>query len=185
MLGGAEFYLFPSLWDNKYCEFLSNVNYSYTNAKINFVDAFYATWHGMRSIYIQYCNFEGVNLSNNKFNNELFELYLSNISDTNICLKNTGKICITDSIVSNVDLSWVSVNLEDMFDSDNCFSLDSNYYNTGLKISGNIEKLDRYEKNIFIKYINNGRLSGCYVNGKLVIFPVEEKISKLARRITK
>lgn len=179
----AEFYLLSSLWDKKYSKFLSNVNYSYTNAKINFADAFYVTYHGLRSIYIQHCNFEGVDLSNTKFDNELFELYLSNISNTNICLKNTKKIVFTDSNVSNIDLSFIKVNLDDMFDEDKCFKLDStNFYNTGLQITCNEDSLEKYQKSKFIKCVNSGKLQGCYLNGQLINSAMEEQISKLVRK---
>lgn len=179
----AEFYMLPGLWDEKYKKYLSNINYSYTNAKIDLTDAFYATWHGMRSIFIQYCNFEGVDLSSTKFNNDLFELDSSNVSNTNICLKNAGKIFFSDSNVSNIDLSWINVNLEDMFDTDNCFTLDTNYYNTGLKIVGSEDNLDKYEESLFIEFCNNGKLHGCYFNGKIIYSSVEEQISKLVRKL--
>lgn len=182
----GEFYLLPSLWDDKYKKVLSNVDYSYTNANINFLDAFYATHNRYRSIYLQFCNFEGVDLSNNKFNNVLFELYLSNIANTNLCLKDAEKINFTDSIVSNIDLSWITVNLNDMFDENNGFKFDSTcFYNTRIQISGNVDNLDKYEKSIFIKFVNSGKLNGCYVNGKLINSSVEEQISKLVRKLTK
>ena len=183
----TEFYLSPSLY-TKYLGFTSNVDYSDTNANISFIDSFHSMRRGYHNIYIQNCNFEGVDLSNNKFNNSLVEFYRCNFANTNLNLSDAITVSFGENNLSNIDLSWLDIDLDEFASYETGSGvelLESNYYNTGLKINGNINDLDRECKDMYYKAIKEGRIVGCYINGELITSPVEKQISKLVRKLTK
>lgn len=183
----TEFYLNPSLYA-KYLSFISNVDYSYTNANINFLDSFHSMRRGYHDIYIQDCNFEGVDLSNNKFNESFVEFYRCNFANTNLNLSDALTVSFGENNLSNIDLSWLDVDLDEFASYETGSGvelLDSNYYNTRLKINGNINDLDRHCKDIYYEAIKEGRIVGCYINGELITSPVEEQISKLVKKLSR
>lgn len=147
------------------------INYSYTNAVIDFSKSFdfiNKAYRGNKPVIsITNCSLAGVDLSNNNCDEYGFSLWNCNLSNSGI------KICNIYSIdkcnFENVNLTDVSFNLEELLDEygeyDISFSL---FCDSGLNINGNINDLNINQKFVLFDAIREGRLNGCYFNGKLI-----------------
>ena len=153
-------------------DFNSIVDYSYTNANIDFslsFDARDGMEYGRKVMYIINCNFAGVDLSNNDIMDTM--IIRSNISNTNINLKN-AKLHCNNSNLTNVSLANHNINIKDFITEDSYGIVSicggSIFLNTKLNIVGNIDDLSEKIKKFLYDYIRNGKLNGCYLNGRLI-----------------
>lgn len=153
-------------------DFNSIVDYSYTNANIDFSSSFDARdgmEYGRKVMYIINCNFSGVDLSNNDIMDTM--IIRSNISNTNINLKNSKLYC-HNSNLTNVSLVNHNIDINDFLTEDSYGKInicgESIFLNTKLNIVGNIDSLSEKMKNFLYDYIRNGKLNGCYLNGQLI-----------------
>lgn len=153
-------------------DFDSIVDYSCTNANIDFsssFDARDAIEYGRKVMYIINCNFAGVDLSNNDIVDTM--IIRSNISNTNINLKNAKLYC-HNSNLTNVSLVNHNININDFLTEDSNGKInicgESIFLNTELNIVGNIDSLSASQKIFLYDYIRKGKLNGCYLNGQLI-----------------
>ena len=147
------------------------VDYSYTNANIDFSSSFEAKQYkeGKKNVmYINNCNFAGVDLSNNDIRDA--QIYSSNISQTKLNLENAVLYC-GDTNFTGINLSHYNINI-DTFLSDEGGNIQlgeaGNFSNTKLNFVGDIDSLSLDKKRVFCSYIRNGQLNGCLLNGKLM-----------------
>ena len=158
----------------------AKVNYSNTNAKIDFSES-WESRHG--SFDIICCDFSGVDLSNNDMS-KVGSIYNSDLSNTKILL--TPEILgdlkrerFGEVNFSGVDLSKFTFNLQDLVSGfGRCIFDDRcDLSNTGLKLEVQPDDMDTiYKKDSFKKMLANEYLNGCYVNG-IKILSLEEKKS--------
>ena len=148
------------------------VNYSYTNANIDFSKSFENKKTGR--INLLFCNFSGLDLSKNDMS-KIKGIYDCDLADTKISLlpemfDDKKDIVISGTCLKNIDLSNFSCDAIDMLNERGPFRFHCDFTNTGLNVSLNPNLKDTFrndlEKNAFRYMISN--LSGCYVNGKLI-----------------
>lgn len=156
------------------------VDYSMTNAKIDFSKSFEFKKTG--GICLLFCNFDGVNLSNND---------MSKIKYVHTCdLSNTGILLTPDMFVDkglrfgdtyleNVDLSKFTIDAIDLIYGRNIFDRDCYFTNTRLNVTLNSSADEWHNeksvssKNRFKDVVT--RLVGCYINGKKVLSSEEKQ----------
>ena len=157
-----------------YLELDSRVDYSYTNANIDFSKSFEFKKTG--KIKLLFCNFNGVNLSKNDMS-KIGSVYNCDLADTGITLSpemfaNKRGSAIGSTCLKNIDLSKFSVSAIDLINDRYILQGDCDFTNTGLNISVNpTEEEWNTEENKWLKNEFNEmmtRLCGCYINGKLV-----------------
>lgn len=165
----GKMYFKPNI-EEKYSKELSDINYSYTNAKIDFAKSYdMFSRPGKRGLFISDCNFEGLDLSNNNFDNLDVSFSHTNLKNAKINLKKAKSISIDSSNFEGIDLSWINVDLEEFICGTGKISLlDSNFSYTGLKIYGDINSLSYKFLNMFNEAIKANCLLGCYINGILI-----------------
>lgn len=147
------------------------VNYSYTNANIDFSKSFEYKKTGR--INLLFCNFSGLDLSKNDMS-KIKSIYNCDLADTKISLlpemfDDKKDIEISGTCLKNIDLSKFSCDATDMVYETAPFHFDCDFTNTGLNVSLNPnlnEQEEDWVKDEFGNMISN--LSGCYVNGKLI-----------------
>lgn len=174
------------------------VNYSETNAKIDFKKSFEYKKKGR--INIMFCNFSYVDLSNNTLDgtSNLFEC---NLSNTNIKFdisqaKSFGQFMCCD--LTNIDLRNFSCDLFQYSDERSIFD-DCILTNTGANFTFDLNS-DYLEKRKNFNnypspetYVESGRwkedicnvlpyITGCYINGKKVLSSEEVKELKEQKR---
>lgn len=202
---GYMLYYEKQIIDKEFCDlieakyFLRNndmVDYSYTNAKIDFSKSWEAR-HG--EIRIASCNFAGVDLSNNNGIRNIEEIYICDLSNTKLKLtldnfskeNKNGDSIISRTNLSSVDLSEITQDAISMIDCgdynggvggivDDLCDLSNTGFNVILnpkvfkeqtihrsKDDGSVLTQNMLEE-IFSRMIESGRLDGCYINGKLI-----------------
>ena len=164
-----KMYFKPDL-ENKYAKKLSNIDYSYTNARIDFSKSYdVLSRPNDKRIHVTDCNFEGVDLSHNKFGKLHVSFCNSNLKKTKIILKEVKSLSITCSNFEGVDLSFLSVDLEKMLAGYASVALDgSNFAYSGLRIRGDLDSLYCGYLTSFNKAVKSNCLVGCYLNGNLI-----------------
>ena len=157
----------PDILDNK-------VDYSYTNANIDFSKSFEFKKTG--KIKLLFCDFSGVDLSKNDMS-KIGSVFYCDLADTGIMLSpemfaNKRGSVFGSTCLKNVDLSKFSVSAIDLMRDKYILQGDCDFTNTGLNVSVNPTAEEwnndenKWVKNEFNKMMT--RLCGCYVNGKLV-----------------
>ncbi len=152
------------------------VDYSNTNAKIDFNKASRIGIADDEKTGILGVNFSGVDFSNLDINDFEF-VWQSDLSNTNInfsCLDSRKETFLSFTSLENVDLSKITVDITVFWGDDIPFN-DCNLKNTKLNIvckpdelkSQFIEDIPCYLGEIS-KLIKEGKLDGCYINGKLI-----------------
>lgn len=147
------------------------VNYSYTNANIDFSKSF--EYKKIGRIRLLFCNFSGIDLSKNDMS-KTKSIYNCDLADTKISLlpemfADKKDVEFGGTCLKNIDLSNFSCDAIDMISETSPFHFDCDFTNTGLNVSVNPnfnEQEESYEKEELRYMISN--LSGCYVNGKLI-----------------
>lgn len=165
----------------------SKIDYSHTNANIDFSKSF--EFKKIGKVYLLYCDFNGVDLSKNDMSN--LECYECDLANTKIKLSpemfdNDRYSSINYTNLKNIDLSKFSVDFIDLI-GDKCF-FDSNcdFSNTGLNVSLNLymdeKDADRREglKENLKDLMHN--LCGCYIDGKLVHTEQERRTIALDKK---
>lgn len=165
----------------------SKIDYSHTNANIDFSKSF--EFKKIGKVYLLYCDFNGVDLSKNDMSN--LECYECNLANTKIKLSpemfdNDRYSSINYTNLKNIDLSKFSVDFIDLI-GDKCF-FDSNcdFSNTGLNVSLNLymdeKDADRRKdlKENLKDLMHN--LCGCYIDGKLVHTEEERRTIALDKK---
>lgn len=143
------------------------IDYSYTNANIDFVNGYRVG----NDIKIEFCNFLGLDLSNNNFCDMRLFINESILRDTRINLKKSKSLSCIGSDFTNVDLSWYTIKITDLWEK---FYL-STFTNTGLNIILNLGELDDFNNEVdnfksrFFSYLKKGIFDGCYINDKFII----------------
>lgn len=158
------------------------VNYSHTNAKIDFS----RSWEAKHDHFeICCCDFSGVDLSHNSMFGLEFVCY-SDLSDTGIILTQDmfkGKSRVfAKTKLSNVDLSGFTVNVKDIVDEfQYLFDIDCDLSNSSIHITVD-SKEDLSDssgskrlKTRFHDMLAFGYLNGCYINDKKVLSPEEQQ----------
>jgi len=152
----------------------SKVDYSYTNANIDFSKSFEFKKTG--EIKLLFCNFSGVDLSKNDMS-KIGSIFDCDLADTGIMLSpeifaNKRVPAFGSTCLKNVDLSKFSVSAFDLLRDRYFLQGDCDFTNTGLNVSVNPTAEEwNNEENKWVKKDFNElmtRLCGCYVNGKLV-----------------
>lgn len=151
----------------------SKVDYSYTNANIDFSKSFEFKKTG--KIKLLFCNFSGVDLSKNDMS-KIGGVFHCDLADTGIMLSpemfaNKRGYAFGSTFLKNVDLSKFSVSAIDLMCDNYILQGDCDFTNTGLNVSVNPtakewNNEEKWVKNEFNEMMT--RLCGCYVNGKLV-----------------
>lgn len=157
------------------------VNYSNTNAKIDFTKSF--EYKQLGKIKISECNFSGVDLSKNDMS-KLGFVADSDLSNTKMVLSpemfpDFDWAIFSEVNLSNVDFSKFTINGNDLLNDDLTYIMDPrcNLANTGINIVLNVEEINsdtefgnssEDKKKMFKQMLHNGYLVGCYVNGKKV-----------------
>lgn len=165
----------------------SKIDYSHTNANIDFSKSF--EFKKIGKVYLLYCDFNGVDLSKNDMSN--LECYECDLANTKIKLSpemfdNDRYSSINYTNLKNIDLSKFSVDFIDLI-GDKCF-FDSNcdFSNTGLNVSLNLymdeKDADRRKdlKENLKDLMHN--LCGCYIDGKLVHTEEERRTIALDKK---
>lgn len=165
----------------------SKIDYSHTNANIDFSKSF--EFKKIGKVYLLYCDFNGVDLSKNDMSN--LECYECDLANTKIKLSpemfdNNRYSSINYTSLKNIDLSKFSVDFIDLI-GDKCF-FDSNcdFSNTGLNVSLNLymdeKDADRRKdlKENLKDLMHN--LCGCYIDGKLVHTEEERRTIALDKK---
>lgn len=155
-----------------------------TNVKIDFSKSF-ETQHG-EDIVLKNINLEGIDLSAAHIE-EISTLVSSNLSSTGIVASPNEFPTCHSCDLSNNDLSALSIPMEDVLESgfsDICLT-ESDISNTGLKIIYDITsyKSKNIKKDIKA-LLESGRIYGCYINDRLVLYPQNrEELQAKAKKI--
>ena len=157
------------------------IDFSMTNANIDFSKSFEFKKKG--KINILFCDFEGVDLSNNDMS-KIGSIFFSNLADTNITLTpkmfaNRKSSKIGTTCLRNIDLSKFSYDALDLIRSTRVFEGDCDFTNTGLNVTidPSAEEWHGSEAEMLKKDLGllTSGLSGCYINGKKIVSNEEKK----------
>jgi len=164
------------------------VNYSNTNAKIDFSKA----WKGTKKYFnIIDCDFSGVDLSNNDMS-MVGCIFNSNLANTGIIIPPELKgVSFGNVDFSGVDLSKWTINGKILFlDLVGCvFDNECNLSNTRINIIINPDEMidetpqnKYFLKTAFKEMLDEGLLVGCYINGKLISSMEEKQVAAQEKR---
>lgn len=156
------------------------VDFSFTNANINFKESFEGKKN--RGIEIRACNFSGVDLSNNTTKNLVFA-YQTDFSNTNLKVLNKNDYCwFVECNLEGIDLSNFDITGLELIDYASMPSRFSfcNLKDTGINVLVTDEMYEDneirktiglssvYIRGMFEEYLSNGNLDNCILNGKKV-----------------
>ncbi len=154
-----------------------HVDYSNTNAKIDFLKSFEAT-HGTKKPQMSGVSFYGVDFSNLDISMFSF-IGDSNLGNTGIKVSSLDGLCsgqIMDVSLENIDLSNFVLHARKIIDEETPF-VGCCFANSKLNIIYNPEEFELkpgetvrpdFYKSIFAGLLKDGAFDGCYINGKLV-----------------
>jgi len=193
-IASVEHYYDVGIGDEDFLETFSNdrsempINYSFTNATIDFGKSFEAK--NLRAILISNCNFEKTSLQVNRCEAiREVTIYDSNLANTGFIMPTVGYLFAEDSDLSNIDLSaYTKRGTDSLFPGRLPYNtkliaelIDCRLVNTGLNIifdiRGHEEEVKKNLKDALseIKRNFNENWVGCYVNGKRILSLEEKK----------
>lgn len=163
------------------------INYSNTNAKIDFKKSF--EYKKIGQARILFCDFSNVDLSNNTFTDERIFAANSNFANTKLNIDYTSKnekkhIQMYFCDLTNIDLTNMSMDLfKYMYDQENIANCILTNTGVNFKFDINSDHADlRMEERINtgiwkedLCYTLSKEIEGCYINGKRVLSKEEVK----------